>query len=126
MDALIAINCHIPITLNVDFMGTLENRINTLLDTTDPLEAKKCIKYIELYAKIAVMKDALLGQTAALIPKQDLRRSIFNVQESLRLSAKALFQFLYNSDPKPKGFALLRCRLKCCHRLICHPSFGNK
>ena len=85
-------------------MGTLESRIRTLFDSTDPLDAKKCIKYIELYAKIAVMKDALVGQTAALIPNSEevLQRSVLAVQQSLRNSAKALFQFLYNSDPNQK------------------------
>ena len=99
-----AINCNVPITQHVDFMGTLQSRIRTLLDTTDPLDAKKCIKYIELYAKIAVMKDALVGQTAALIPNSEevLQRSVLAVQQSLRNSAKALFEFLYNSDPNQK------------------------
>ena len=99
-----AISCNIPITQHVDFMGTLENRIRTLFETTEPLDAKKCIKYIELYAKIAVMKDALVGQTAALIPNSEdrLQRSILAVQQSLRQSTKALFQFLYSSDPNQK------------------------
>ena len=101
---LIAINCNVPITQHVDFMGTLESRIRTLFDTTDPLDAKKCIKYIELYAKIAVMKDALVGQTAALIPDSEevLQRSVLAVQQSLRNSARELLQFLYNSDPNQK------------------------
>lgn len=99
-----AINCNVPITQHVDFMGTLESRIRTLFDTTDPLDAKKCIKFIELYAKIAVMKDALVGQTAALIPNSEklLQTSVLAVQQSLRQSTKALFQFLYNSDPAQK------------------------
>ena len=99
-----AINCNVPITQHVDFMGTLESRIRTLFDTTDPLDAKKCIEYIELYAKIAVMKDALVGQTAALIPNSEevLQRSILAVQQSLRNSAKELFEFLYSSDPNQK------------------------
>ena len=99
-----AINCNVPVTQHVDFMGTLESRIRTLFDTTDPLDAKKCIKYIELYAKIAVMKDALVGQTAALIPYSEelLQTSVLAVQQSLRQSTKALFQFLYNSDPNQK------------------------
>lgn len=99
-----AINCNVPITQNVDFMGTLENEIRTLSDATNPLDAKKCIKYIELYAKIAVMKDALVGQTAALIPDSEkvLRTSVLAVQQSLRRSTKALFQFLYNSDANQK------------------------
>ena len=99
-----AINCNVPITQHVDFMGTLESRIRALFDTTDPQDAKKCIKYIELYAKIAVMKDALVGQTAALIPnsEESLQTSILAVQQSLRQTTKALFQFLYNSDPNQK------------------------
>lgn len=99
-----AINCNVPITQHVDFMGTLESQIRTLFDATDPLDAKKCIKYIELYAKIAVMKDALVGQTAALIPNSEkvLQTSVLAVQQSLRQSTKALFQFLYNSDPNQK------------------------
>jgi len=99
-----AINCHVPITQHVDFMGTLENRIRTLFDTTEPKDAKRCIKYIELYAKIAVMKDALVGQTAALISlsEKQLQTSILAVQQSLRQSTKTLFQFLYSSDPNQK------------------------
>ena len=99
-----AINCNVPITQHVEFMGTLDSRIRTLFDTTDPLDAKKCIKYIELYAKIAVMKDALVGQTAALIPNSEgvLQRSVLAVRQSLRNSARALFEFLYSSDPNQK------------------------
>ena len=99
-----AINCNVPITQHVEFMGTLDSRIRTLFDTTDPPDAKKCIKYIELYAKIAVMKDALVGQTAALIPSSEevLQGSVLAVQQSLRESAKALFEFLYSSDPDQK------------------------
>ena len=99
-----AINCNVPITQHVDFMGTLDSRIRTVFETTDPLDAKKCIKYVELYAKIAVMKDVLVGQTAALIPISEelLQKSVLAVQQSLRQSAKELIQFLYNSDPNQK------------------------
>ena len=97
---LIAITCYVPITQKVDFMGTLESQIRTLFDSTDPLDAKKCIKYIELYAKIAVMKDVLVGQTATLIPTSEnvLQSAVLAVQQSLRNSSKLLFQRLYNSD----------------------------
>ena len=99
-----AISCNVPVTDAVNFMGALENQIRTLFDATEPLDAKKCIKYIELYAKIAVMKDVLVEQTAALIPnsEESLKNAILGVQQTLRQSTKALFQFLYISDPDQK------------------------
>ena len=104
---LAAINRNVPVTESVDFMAVLENRIRTLIQTTDGQDAKKCIKYIELYARLAVTKDALLAQTAALIPNTNLvlRNAIFAVQRGLRETAKSLFQFLYSSDPDQKVLA---------------------
>lgn len=42
-------------------MGILESWIWILFDIIDLLDVKKCIKYIEFYVKIVVMKDVLVG-----------------------------------------------------------------
>ena len=103
-DDITTIYCSIPVLRNVDFMGTLENRIRAVFDATVPRDAARCIKYIELYAKIAALKDLLVGQLAALVPdsKRRLRNAVLAVQTSLREESKALVEFLYSSDPDQK------------------------
>ena len=49
---------------------------------------------------MAILKDAILQQMAALIPDShsNLRKGVYAVQNSLRESANKLFKFLYESE----------------------------
>ncbi|KAL9967449.1 hypothetical protein ACROYT_G025671 [Oculina patagonica] len=48
---------------------------------------------------MAILKDVILQQMAALIPdsQSNIRNGVYEFQDSLRTSAKALFKFLYES-----------------------------
>jgi len=94
------LGCHVPVYKGVLFMGTLANEIRNIIRDNEIGEAKKCLKYIELYVRMAILKDAILQQMAALIPDshKNLRKGVCEVQNSLRKSANKLFKFLYESE----------------------------
>ena len=58
------------------------------------------LRYIELYTKIAVMKDMILQETAALMPHEltPNRDALLTTQEELRNTQKRLLKFLYESN----------------------------
>ena len=60
----------------------------------------KVLRYIELYFKLAVFKDMILQQMAALMPDElaPNRNALIDVQAGLRASQKHLVKFLYESD----------------------------
>ena len=94
------LGCHVPVYKGVLFMGTLANEVRNIIRDNEIGEAKKCLKYSELYVRMAILKDAILQQMAALIPDShsNLRKGVYAVQNSLRESANKLFKFLYESE----------------------------
>ena len=95
-----SLGTHVPVYNGVAFMGTLASEIRNLIRDNKISDAKKCLKYIELYVRMAILKDVVLQQMGALIPDSQLniRNGVYEVQNSLRTSAKALFKFLYESE----------------------------
>lgn len=91
---------HVPVYSGVKFMGTLASEIRNIKRDNKVGEAKKCLKYIELYFRLAILKDVIFQQMAALIPdsQKNIRNGVYGVQNDLRTSAKALFKFLYESE----------------------------
>lgn len=73
------LGCHVPVYKGVLFMGTLANEIRNIIRDNEIGEAKKCLKYIELYVRMAILKDAILQQMAALIPDShsNLRKGVY-------------------------------------------------
>lgn len=94
-----SLSAHVPVYSGVAFMGTLATEIRNILRDNKVGEAKKCLKYIELYVRLAILKDVILQQMAALISdsQKNIRNGVSEIQNSLRTSAKALFKFLYES-----------------------------
>ncbi|XP_078377936.1 uncharacterized protein LOC144661104 [Oculina patagonica] len=95
-----SLSAHVPVYYGVEFMGTLANEIRNIIRGNKRKEGKKCLKYIELYVRLAILKDVILQQMAALISdsQSNIRNGVYEFQNSLRASAKALFKFLYESD----------------------------
>ena len=98
--------CHIPVYQGLSFMGTLASEINTCVNRNKKKETGKCLKYLELYANIAVFKDLILQQLIVHLQSDSLRntrRAILSAQRQVRDSAQELYNFLYNIDKdKPR------------------------
>ncbi len=95
-----SLSANVPVYSGVKFMGTLASEIRNIIIGNKRNEGKKCLKYIELYVRLAILKDVILQQMAALISdsQSNIRNGVYEFQNSLRASAKALFKFLYESD----------------------------
>ena len=91
---------HVPVYEGVAFMGTLATEIRNIIRENEIGEAKRCLKYIELYVRLAILKDVILQQMAALIPdsQNNTRNGVYQFQNSLQTSTKALVGFLYKSE----------------------------
>ena len=91
---------NVPMYLGLTFMGTLANEIESLLNANQRSDAKKVLKYIELYTNIAVLKDMILQETAFLLPDElePNREALLVAHTLLRNKQKRLFKFLYESD----------------------------
>ena len=95
-----SLSSHVPAYYGIEFMATLSSVIRRLINNNNVKEAKKCLKYIELYATIATIKDMTLQQFAALVPpsQKQILFGVYAVQESLREGQASLFGFLYKSE----------------------------
>ena len=87
---------NVPLYLGLEFMGTLSSEIERLLRDNKGDEAKKTLRYIELYSRIAVLEDVILQELAFLLPKElePTSRLIFMAQDLLHSQHKKLLQFL--------------------------------
>ena len=87
---------NVPLYLGLEFMGTLSSEIERLLRANKRNEAKKTLRYIELYAKMAVLKDVIMQEVATLLPDElePNRQAMFAAQNVLRGQQKELIQFL--------------------------------
>ena len=95
-----ALPSYVPVYNGVAFMGTLSSEIRNIIRGNEAGEANKCLKYIELYTRMAILKDLVLQQMAALISdsQSSIRDGVYAYQDYIRSSAKALFKFLYESE----------------------------
>ena len=87
---------NVPLYLGLEFMGTLSSEIERLLRANKRNEARKTLRYIELYAKVAVLKDVIMQEVASLLPDEleRIRQGLFDAQKLLRDKQKELIQFL--------------------------------
>ena len=59
---------NVPLYLGLPFMGKLASEINGLLKVNKISDAKKTLKYIELYTKMAILKDMIMQEATTLLP----------------------------------------------------------
>ena len=95
-----SVQTNVPLWLGLEFMGTLSGEIGGLLHANKKDDAKKILVYIELYSKMAILKDIILQETAALFPDELAinREAMLKTQQNLRNVHKKMFKFLYESD----------------------------
>ena len=91
-----SLQINVPVYLGSPLMGTLQSEIERLLRANKRNEAKKTLRYIELYAKMAVLKDVIIQEVATLLPDElePNRQALFAAQIGLRDQQKNLIQFL--------------------------------
>ena len=87
---------NVPLYVGLPFMGKLASEIHSLLQTNKPGDAKKTLRYVELYTKMATLKDMILQEVAALLPVEleRNRQALLAAQESLRDQQKEQIGFL--------------------------------
>ena len=87
---------NVPLYLGLEFMGTLSSEIDRILKGNKGDDAKKILRYIELYAKMAVLKDVIMQEVATLLPDElePNRQAMLAAQDVLRGEQRERFKFL--------------------------------
>ena len=100
VDEATVVQINVPLWLGLRFMGTLASEIQSLLKANKEDDAAKVLMYIELYTRMAVLKDIIIQETAALFPDElaPNRESMLKTQNNLRNAQKIFLKFLYESD----------------------------
>ena len=100
----VSLSTHVPVYKGVRFMGKLSAVIGRLVENNQPKDAKRCLKYIELYSTMATMKTMILQELASLLPDshKNIRVGIYANLRSLQGAQKRLLSFLFEGDPKNK------------------------
>ena len=99
-----ALGTHVPVYRGLKFMGTLATVIGRLVGNNRPKDAKRCIKYIELYCTMATLKSMILQEFGALLPEshKNIRLGVFATHRSLLDDQMRLMGFLYSGDTANK------------------------
>ena len=98
----LSLKIHVPLWKGLGILGKLELRIKELLNENKRENVEKVLKYIELYATIASLKDMILLQSIALLPDQRNQAALLSAQLALRMKQKTLLEFLLNAQLNSK------------------------
>lgn len=100
-EEMIIASSRVPINQGVEFMGTLANNIyNKFLRFSEDPDPKKCIRYCELYAQLAGLRDVILTQMIALTGdemKNDVN-GLMTMQRDFRDGTKILLEPLFDAN----------------------------
>ncbi|XP_043922232.1 uncharacterized protein LOC122797775 [Protopterus annectens] len=101
-NAVSSLSAHVPVYHGLTFMGKLASSIRDVIRKDSPKEGEKCMRYIELYAKLATLKNMILLQLAALIPDSQsaIRAGVLGVRNSLSSTSRTMLRFLYSHKLK--------------------------
>ena len=96
VDQANSLEVNVPLYYGMPFMGTLASEIDRLLKANEVDDAKKTLKYIELYVKMAILKDVIMQEVATLLPEElePNRQALLTSLERLRLLHRDLLRFL--------------------------------
>lgn len=96
VDQANSLEVNVPLYHGMPFMGTLASEIDRLLKVNEVDDAKKTLKYIELYVKMAILKDVIMQEVATLLPEElePNRQALLKSLERLRLLHRDLLRFL--------------------------------
>ncbi|KXJ13425.1 Toxin CfTX-1 [Exaiptasia diaphana] len=94
----------VPIAFGSKFMGRLVFVNNNLFSENKATEARRFIKYCELFAKLEILRDMMITQLISMRPSNsddDLlndKAGLLKLQERHRTRAELLFKKLYTVD----------------------------
>ncbi len=98
----LTLQTNVPLWSGLTFLGKLEFRIRELLDKNERKSASKLLTYVELYTRIASLKDLILLQSITLLPDQRNQAALLAAQLALRNKQKKLLEFLFNAKVNSK------------------------
>ena len=98
----LSLKVHVPLWKGLAILGKLELRIKEMLNENKRETVYKVLKYIDLYARIATLKDMILLQSIALLPDERNRAALLAAQMALREKQKRVLQFLLNAQLNSK------------------------
>lgn len=89
----------VPVKEGGLFIGRLYHEIVGMLDKDNPDDAHKCLKYIELYVQIVVIRDMILTQYISMSSASDELKGdvlgLIGMRQMMRDGAKIVLQKLY-------------------------------
>ncbi|XP_028514334.1 uncharacterized protein LOC114574878 [Exaiptasia diaphana] len=92
----------VPMTQGAEFMGELASVILKMFKDNKVSDAKKCIKYCELYATLTSIRDMILTQFISMSSNvknvQNDVNGLIGYRQNFRDGTKALFEKLYTVD----------------------------
>ena len=100
----LTLQTNVPLWSGLTFLGKLEFRIRELLDKDldERQSVNKLLTYVELYTRIASLKDLILLQSITLLPDQRNQAALLAAQLALRNKQKKLLEFLFNAKVNSK------------------------
>ena len=93
---------NVPLYNGMTFLGKLMGVIEEGIAENSLANGKKTLVYIELYCKVATVKDLIVTQTAALLPDElaPNRDALTYTMKQLRNQQKNVLKFLFGTDVK--------------------------
>jgi len=98
---MIIASTRVPMTQGSEFMGELATVIDRLFRGNRVSDAKKCIKYCELYAQLAGLKDMMLTQMISLFSPANFQNDMNRLRaykQTIHQATKLLLKPLYTID----------------------------
>ncbi|KXJ13442.1 uncharacterized protein LOC114575162 [Exaiptasia diaphana] len=96
-EEMIVASARVPMTQGSEFIGELTTVIEKIFKNSKPSEAQKCIKYCELFAQLAGLKDMILTQMISLAGNEmenDVR-GLMSYHRDFREAARVLLEPLF-------------------------------
>jgi len=84
-----------PITKGSEFVGKLLKIVRDMFQDNQQKQAGKCLKYVELYAKITALRDIIVTQSIAISDDEDDIAGLVGFRAVMRTTAKAMLENLY-------------------------------
>ncbi|XP_028515247.1 uncharacterized protein LOC114575164 [Exaiptasia diaphana] len=99
-EEMIVASSRVPMTQGSEFIGELTTVIEKMFKNSKPSEALKCIKYCELFAQLAGLKDMILTQMISLAGNEmenDVN-GLMSYQRDFRDAARVLLEPLFTTN----------------------------
>ena len=99
-DEITALSSLVPVYYGVEFMGELAAKIRKLTEANEVKNAKKTLKYIELYCTMAAIKVMTLQLFASVLPDsfRSIRSGVLAQLNTMNVVQTNLLKFLFEPD----------------------------